>query len=85
MGWGNVVQIYHLCNHRKGEPTSGLKKEEDKEKIGCWAPPLQYDVPHGLQELGKKRNNEVHRTENYEPSVETLLSRSQSSQTVQEL
>ena len=55
-GLGTCYTDSWLRNHCKGAPTLELEKEEDKEQMGYWAPPLQYEVPHDPQELGKQKN-----------------------------
>lgn len=49
--------------------------------MGCWAPPLQYELPHDLQELGKKKNKkvQVHHVKRHKPSAQTLVSRNPNS------
>jgi len=49
-----------------------MEREENKEKTGCWAPPLQIEEPHGLQVSRENGNQEVHRVGKHEPSVSTL-------------
>jgi len=66
------MKISQLCNRCKGASTSGLEREEDKEQMGCWAPPLQNEGPHDLQESRKKGNYEVHHVGKHEPSILTL-------------
>ena len=63
------MRIPQIYNHCKGASTLRLEKEKEREQMGCWAPPLHSEVPHDLQELGRKGNQEVHSIENYEPSV----------------
>ena len=84
MGWEHIVQISQLCNHFKGVPamhisyifnhykgesTLRLEREEEKEQLRCWAPPLQIEGPHDPQELRENGKQEVHHVGNQELGI----------------